>query len=150
MNLQSSTVNHILLVEDTPSDGELMSIAFEENQFPHQLHIVHDGESALDFLMAKKQYSNAPRPDLILLDLNLPKISGHELLKIVKNEPKLKTIPVIILSSSTLQKDILKSYNLKANCYLNKPYNLKEFINLIKISLNFWLNYSQPPQNYSN
>lgn len=147
MSLQFSTISNILLIEDTLSYQDLMRIAFEENNLPHKLHIVSNGESALKFLRREKPYHNAPRPDLILLDLNLPKINGHELLKTIKEEPKFKMIPVIILTSSNAQKDILKSYNLKANCYLNKPYNLQELINLVKISLNFWLNYSQLPQN---
>ena len=147
MNLQSTTINNILLIEDTLSCQDLMRIAFEENKIPHKLHIVSNGESALQFLWQEKPYLDAPRPNLILLDLNLPKINGYELLKIIKEEPKLKTIPVIVLTSSTAQQDILKSYNLKANCYLNKPYNFKEFINLVKVSLNFWLNCSQLPQN---
>ena len=120
-----------------------MLIAFEENNLPYKLHIVSNGEAALQFLHQESSYSKAPRPDLILLDLNLPKISGYDLLKTIKQESKLKTIPVIILTSSTEQTDILKSYNLKANCYLTKPYSLKEFINLVKVSLNFWLNCSQ-------
>ncbi|WP_222426927.1 response regulator [Hyella patelloides] len=135
------------MIEDTLSYQDLMRIAFEENNLPHKLHIVSNGESALKFLRREKPYCNVPRPDLILLDLNLPKINGHELLKTIKEEPKFKIIPVIILTSSNAQKDIIKSYNLKANCYLNKPYNLQELINLVKISLNFWLNYSQLPQN---
>lgn len=146
MNPQSSLVSDILLIEDTLSYQDLMRIAFEENNLPHKLHIVSDGESALKFLWQEKPYINAPRPALILLDLNLPKINGYELLKIIKEEPQFKAIPVIILTSSNAQKDILKSYNLKANCYLNKPYNFKEFINLVKVSLNFWLNCSQLPQ----
>jgi two-component system, chemotaxis family, response regulator Rcp1 len=147
MNLQSSTISNILLIEDTLSYQDLMRIAFEENNLPHKLHIVSNGESALKFLWQEKPYNNVPRPDLILLDLNLPQINGYELLKIIKEEVRLKTIPVIVLTSSTAQKDILKSYNLKANCYLNKPYNFKEFIDLVKVSLHFWLNCSQLPQN---
>lgn len=146
MNPQSSTISDILLIEDTLSCQDLMRIAFEENNLPHKLHIVSDGESALKFLWQEKPYINVPRPALILLDLNLPKINGYELLKIIKEEPQFKVIPVIILTSSNAQKDILKSYNLKANCYLNKPYNLKEFLKLVKVSLNFWLNCSQLPQ----
>ena len=140
----SSLINSkILLVEDTPSYQDLMLIAFEENDFPYELHIVNSGEAALQFLRQEECYSKAPRPDLILLDLNLPKISGYDLLKTIKKELKFKTIPVIILTSSTEQTDILKSYNLKANCYLTKPYSLQEFIKLVKVSLNFWLNCSQ-------
>ena len=147
MTLPSPRTKQILLIEDTPSYQDLMLIALEENKFSHQLHIVNNGETALDFLRQQKEYLNSPRPDLILLDLNLPKMSGYELLKIIKQKNSLKTIPVIVLTSSTQQTDILKSYNLKANCYLNKPYNLKELINLVKVSLNVWLDCSQLPQN---
>lgn len=147
MTLPSLKVKHILLIEDTPSYQDLMLIALEENNFAHQIHMVNNGETALDFLRQEKEYLHSPRPDLILLDLNLPKMSGYELLKIIKQKNSFKTIPVIVLTSSTQQTDILKSYNLKANCYLNKPYNLKELINLVKVSLNFWLDCSQLPQN---
>lgn len=143
MAVPSLTNSNILLIEDTPSYQDLMLIAFEENNFPYELHIVSDGEAALQFLHKEKSYSTAPRPDLILLDLNLPKMSGHDLLKIIKQEANLKTIPIIVLTSSTEQTDILKSYHLRANCYLTKPYSLQEFINLVKVSLNFWLNCSQ-------
>ena len=145
MNLQSNSTNDILFVEDTLSYQDLMKIAFEENNIPHRLHIVSDGESALNFLWQNSPFDGVPRPDLILLDLNLPKIDGYEVLKTIKQDLKLKTIPVIVLTSSTAQKDIIKSYNLKANCYLNKPYNLSEFIYLVNSSLSFWLNYSKIP-----
>lgn len=137
---------HVLLVEDTLSCQELMNIAFEENKIEHQLHIVGDAESALAFLYNKAPYESAPRPSLVLLDINLPKTNGYELLKNIKNNLKLKTIPVIILTSSQQQQDILKSYRLKANCYLNKPYKLNDFIHLVKVSIDFWLNCSQLPQ----
>lgn len=137
---------NILLVEDTPSYQELMSVAFEENQIEHQLHIIDNVESALKFINQEAPYQLAPRPDLIFLDIHLPKMDGYELLINVKNNLKFKTIPIIILTSSQQQQDILKSYNLKANCYLHKPYQLSELINLVRVSINFWLNCSQLAQ----
>ena len=142
----STNTGHILLVEDTLSYQELMTVAFEENQIEHQLHIVDDVESALKFIEKDPPYQWAPRPDLIFLDIHLPKIDGYELLVNVKNNLKFKTIPIIILTSSQQQQDILKSYNLKANCYLHKPYQLSELINLVKVSIHFWLNCSQLAQ----
>ncbi len=137
---------NILLVEDTPSYQELMIIAFEENQIEHQLHIIDNVESALKFINQEAPYQLAPRPDLIFLDIHLPKMDGYELLINVKNNLKFKTIPIIILTSSQQQQDILKSYNLKANCYLHKPYQLSELIDLVRVSINFWLNCSQLAQ----
>ncbi len=137
----------VLLVEDTPSYQELMAVAFEENNILDQLYIVENGEDALKFLHREKEYANVPIPDLILLDLDLPKINGYELLKIIKQDQHLKLIPVIIFTSSTQQQDILQSYDLQANCYLNKPYDLEDFLTLVKTSLNFWLHCSQIPEN---
>ncbi|MDJ0648576.1 MAG: response regulator [Xenococcaceae cyanobacterium MO_188.B19] len=136
---------NVLLVEDTLSYQELMSVAFEENNISDQLHIVENGEEALKFLRRESVYKNAPIPDLILLDLDLPKIHGYELLKTIKGDEKLKLIPVIIFTSSTQQKDIWQSYDLQANCYLSKPYDLEDFLTLVQRSLNFWLHFSQIP-----
>ena len=136
---------NVLLVEDTPSYQELMSVAFEENNISDQLHIVENGEEALKFLRRENAYKNAPIPDLILLDLDLPKIHGYELLKTIKQDEQLKLIPVIIFTSSTQQKDIWQSYDLQANCYLSKPYDLEDFLSLVHTSLNFWLHFSQIP-----
>ncbi len=136
---------NVLLVEDTLSYQELMSVAFEENNISDQLHIVENGEEALKFLRRESVYKNAPIPDLILLDLDLPKIHGYELLKTIKQDEQLKLIPVIIFTSSTQQKDIWQSYDLQANCYLSKPYDLEDFLTLVQRSLNFWLHFSQIP-----
>ena len=143
----SQLIKNILLVEDNPSYQDLMLVAFEENDIEHNLHIVSNGEEALLFLQQKKKYSNSPRPDLILLDLDLPGMHGHELLKIVKQDINLKLIPVIVFTSSSQQQDILASYNLKANCYLSKPYDLDDFLAIVQKSLNFWLNFSKLPEN---
>lgn len=142
----SKVIKNVLLVEDNASYRDLMRVAFEENQIAHKLHTVNNAEEALSFLQQQEKYANAPRPDLIMLDLDLPKMHGHELLKIIKQDINLKLIPVIVFTSSLQQKDILESYNLKANCYLNKPYNLDDFLAVVQKSLNFWLNFSKLPQ----
>lgn len=139
-------IKNVLLVEDNPSYQDLMLVAFEENNIDHNLHIVSNAEKALLFLQQQEEYFDSPRPDLILLDLDLPKIHGHEFLKIIKQDLKLKLIPVIVFTSSIQQKDILESYSLKANCYLNKPYNLDDFLAVVQKSLNFWLNFSKLPE----
>jgi two-component system response regulator len=141
--INSHSLKNILLVEDIPSYQDLMSIAFEENNILHHLHIVNNAEEALIFLSQRQQYYHAPRPDLILLDLDLPGMHGHELLKIIKEDPKIKYIPVIVFSTSNEPKDIQQSYALKANCYISKPYDLENFLEVVKASLDFWLNCSQ-------
>ena len=144
--VSSQLIKNVLLVEDNPSYQDLMLVAFEENDIAHNLHIVGNGEEALLFLKQQKRYFDSPRPDLILLDLDLPGMHGHELLKIIKQDTKLKLIPVIVFTSSSQQKDITKSYKLKANCYLSKPYNLDDFLAVVQKSLNFWLNFSILPE----
>lgn len=144
--VNSEMLKNILLVEDTPSYQDLMLVAFEENKIPDNLHIVENGEEALKFLRREIPYTKVPIPDLILLDLDLPGIDGYELLKTIKQDRQLQLIPVIIFTSSTLQKDILQSYELQANCYLNKPYNFEDFLALVQTSLDFWLHFSQIPQ----
>ncbi len=144
--VSSQIIKNVLFVEDNPSYRDLMLVAFEENGIEHNLYMVSNAEEALLFLQQQETYAHTPRPDLIMLDLDLPKMHGHELLKIIKQDLKLKLIPVIVFTSSIEQKDILESYNLKANCYLNKPYNLEDFLAVVQKSLNFWLNFSKLPQ----
>lgn len=136
---------NVLLIEDTLSHQDLMKIAFENCNSPHQLDIVSDGEEALDYLLQRYPYQDSPRPDLIFLDLDLPKIDGYQLLSIIKNNDLLKSIPVIVFTTSNSQLDILQSYKLKANCYLCKPYQLEDFFAVIKTSLNFWLDFCLLP-----
>ncbi|MGL5872425.1 MAG: response regulator [Xenococcaceae cyanobacterium] len=138
-------LNNILLVEDTLSQQELMAIAIEDCQIPHRLHIVNNGEEALDFLLQKNLYSQAPRPNLIILDLNLPKLNGYELLTIIKQNSNLKIVPVIIFTTSKSSSDVKQSYTLGANCYISKPYDLEEFLTVVKTSLKFWLNFTILP-----
>ncbi|GFE69951.1 response regulator [Chroococcus sp. FPU101] len=129
----------ILLVEDSNSDAQLMLEILSESNISHRLHWVKNGVEAIDFLDKQEKYTDVPRPDLILLDLNLPKKKGTEVLAKIKGDGALQTIPVIILTTSTDTKDILKSYQLQANCYLVKPVNLEDFIAVVKFIENFWL-----------
>jgi chemotaxis family two-component system response regulator Rcp1 len=134
----SKTVE-ILLVEDSPGDARLAKEALRESRIKNNLYLVEDGEKALDFLYKRGEYVSAPYPDLVLLDLNLPKISGHEVLANIKSEDTLRKIPVVVLSISRSEKDIEESYNLNANCYVTKPLGLNEFIEVFETIQNFWL-----------
>ncbi len=136
----------ILLVEDNPGYIRLMMEALKESNVNNALSVVRDGVEALDFLHKIGKYAQAPRPDLILLDLKLPKRNGQEILAEIKNDPNLKRIPVVVLTVSSAEQDILKSYNLHANCYIIKPADLDKFIEVVKVTLNFWFNIvSLPP-----
>lgn len=135
----------ILLVEDNPADIRLTQEAFKETRIPNHLHIVRDGAEALAFLQQQNRYAGAPRPDLILLDLNLPKKDGREVLAIVKQMPELKRIPVVILTTSKTEEDINQTYEHHANCYITKPADLDEFLNVIKTIETFWLSVVQLP-----
>jgi two-component system, chemotaxis family, response regulator Rcp1 len=130
---------NILLVEDNPGDVRLAREALTENHIKHNLYHVDDGLQALDFLHNKGTYHSSPRPDLILLDLNLPNINGHKVLAEIKSDESLKKIPVVILSISRSEKDIERSYELNANCYVTKPLDINEFIEVFSRIQNFWL-----------
>lgn len=129
----------ILLVEDSPSDADLTVEALSDGKVLNNLHWVEDGVEALTFLRRQGKYSNAPRPDLILLDLNLPKKDGREVLAQIKAEPSLRLIPVVILTTSAAERDIFKTYELNANCYVTKPIDLEQFIDVVKLIEMFWL-----------
>jgi len=129
----------ILLVEDSPGDADLAKEALEDSKLKNNLFTVVDGEAALDFLYKRAPYENVPRPDLILLDLNLPKKDGREVLKEIKEHPELKRIPVVVLTTSRAEEDILKTYNLHANCYIAKPLDLDKFLEVVKTIENFWM-----------
>ena len=129
----------ILLVEDSPSDADLTEEALSDGKVLNHLHWVEDGVEALAFLRRQGKYTKAPRPDLILLDLNLPKKDGREVLAQIKADPSLKLIPVVILSTSAAERDILKTYELNANCYVTKPIGLEQFISVVKLIEEFWL-----------
>jgi two-component system, chemotaxis family, response regulator Rcp1 len=140
----------VLLVEDSPGDVRLTREAFREANGAIRLHVAADGIEAMSFLRQEGTYADAPRPDIILLDLNLPKMDGREVLAHIKADPVLKTIPTVILTTSEAEGDILKSYQLQANCYLTKPVQLDAFESLVKSINDFWLTKARlPPQRQS-
>ncbi|BAY11320.1 response regulator [Calothrix sp. NIES-2098] len=139
MNNQTFRCIEILLVEDSPSDAHLTIKGFQKAKIANNLHWVEDGETAMNYLRQEGEYTNAPRPDLILLDLNLPGLDGREVLTEVKSDPDLKRIPVVILTTSTDEHDILRSYNLSANCYVTKPIDVYQFIEVVQLMQDFWL-----------
>lgn len=122
----------ILLVEDDPGDELITREAFEHNKLKNNLHVAHDGEEGLDFLYKRGEFADVPRPDLILLDLNLPKYDGRQLLEKVKSDPDLARIPIVVLTTSSAEEDILRSYQLHANAYVTKPVDLDQFINAVR------------------
>ena len=129
----------ILMVEDNPGDVRLTVEALREGKVRNNFHTVADGVEAMAFLRRQGSYAEAPRPDLILLDLNLPKMNGREVLAEIKEDPELRRIPVVILTVSKAEQDILKSYNLHANCYITKPVDLDQFLTVVKSIEDFWL-----------
>ncbi len=135
----------ILLVEDNPADIDLLVEAFKESSFTYHLRMARDGVETLKYLRRQGQYSNATSPDLIILDLNLPKKDGRAVLAELKQNTVLKRIPVIVLSMSQADEDILMSYELNANCFINKPIDLNEFIKVARSIKDFWLNTVKLP-----
>jgi chemotaxis family two-component system response regulator Rcp1 len=129
----------ILLVEDNPGDERLTREALKEGKVYSNLHWVKDGVEAMEFLQRRGKYAEAPRPDIVLLDLNLPKKDGREVLEEIKTSENLKSIPVVILTTSKAEEDVLKTYNLHANCYVTKPVDLEKFIVVVKSIDAFWL-----------
>jgi chemotaxis family two-component system response regulator Rcp1 len=129
----------ILLVEDNPGDVRLTVEAFKESKVHNNLSAVGDGVKAISFLRREGKYTDVPRPDLTLLDLNLPRKNGREVLAEIKEDPDLKRIPVIILTTSKAEEDILKTYDLHANCYITKPVGFDQFIEVVKAIEDFWL-----------
>jgi CheY-like chemotaxis protein len=127
------------MVEDNPGDVRLTIEALKEAKVRNHLHTVEDGVEALAFLRREGRYAEAPRPDLVLLDLNLPKKTGREVLAEIKDDPDLRRIPVVILTVSQAEQDIVKSYNLHANCYITKPVDLDRFLEVVQSIENFWL-----------
>jgi CheY-like chemotaxis protein len=135
----------ILIIEDNPGDVFLMKKSFESVPVSHHLHIATDGEQALEYLYDSANGGNSKRPDLILLDLNLPKVDGREILYRIKQHEALKTIPVVMFSSSSSAKDIMSSYDLQANCYVVKPYEYEDYATIIKSIFQFWINTVRLP-----
>lgn len=140
----------ILLVEDNPGDVRLTQEVLKEAKVKNDLHVVYDGVEALAFLRREGKYKDMPKPDIILLDLNLPKKTGHEVLSEIKSDDNLKRIPVVVLTVSKDEEDVIKSYNLYANCFITKPVDLNQFLNVVKAIEDFWLTIVKLPQNGVN
>jgi len=140
----------VLLVEDSPGDVRLTQEAFRDSGKPVRLHLAADGIEAMAFLRREGIYANAPRPDLILLDLNLPKMDGREVLALIKKDQDLKIIPTIILTTSDDEADVMISYQLQANCYLRKPAHWDAFDSLVRSINAFWLTRAKLPQQMQN
>ena len=135
----------ILLVEDSPGDVRLTKEALKDSRITNNLHVVNDGEQALDYLFRRNEYANEPTPDLILLDLNLPRKNGMEVLKEIKSNPTTALIPVVMLTTSNSESDILKSYQLHVNSYVTKPVSYESFLQVIRSIEDFWLNIVKLP-----
>lgn len=145
-NADGSGQIEVLLIEDSPGDVRLTQEAFQDENKSVHLNVASDGVEAMAFLRQEGDHAKAPRPDLILLDLNLPKMDGREVLARIKEDRVLKTIPTVILTTSEAETDIVKSYQLQANCYLSKPVQLEEFESLVRSINNFWLTRVKLPQ----
>ncbi|MEW5743943.1 MAG: response regulator [Nitrospirota bacterium] len=144
-NNDNARMIEVLLVEDNPGDVRLMQEALKEAKVVNHLTIATDGEEAMSFLRREGRFSSAPQPDVILLDLNLPKKDGREVLSEIKEDPALKHIPVVVVTTSKAEEDILRSYNLHANCYITKPVDLDQFIKVVKSIENFWFSIVKLP-----
>lgn len=136
----------VLLVEDDPGDELMTREAFEDNKIRNNLHVVRDGEAALDFLYRRGEHTSAPRPDLILLDLNLPKYDGRQVLEKIKSDSDLQDIPVVVLTTSAAEEDILRSYKLHANAYVTKPVDLDQFIAAVRQIDDFFVQVVRLPR----
>ncbi|MEO7037918.1 MAG: response regulator [Polyangiaceae bacterium] len=144
--MKASAALQVLLVEDSPGDVRLTQEAFREANMAIQLHVAYDGVEAMAFLKREGVHEHAPRPDLILLDLNLPRMDGREVLARIKQDESLHVIPTVILTTSDAEVDIARSYQLRANCYLSKPVQLDAFESLVKSINDFWLIKAKLPQ----
>jgi CheY-like chemotaxis protein len=145
VDLSAARPIEILLVEDSPADVRLTVEALRDAKVRNHLHVVGDGEEALEFLRGHGRHASAVRPDLILLDLNLPRKSGREVLEEVKNDPELRRIPVVVITTSQAEEDIVKSYDLHANCYIQKPVDLDQFVTVVRSIEDFWLTIVKLP-----
>ena len=139
MNRRNGKIINILLVEDSPLDIKMVQEAFTDLKIENSLHVTTDGEDAMDFLRRTGKHAHSPRPDLILLDLNLPRKDGREVLSEIKTDQSLKRIPVVILTSSRAEEDVVKSYDLHVNCFVRKPIDAHLFIDAVKNISSFWL-----------
>ena len=145
MSDELSAPIEILLVEDNPGDVRLTQEALKEGKILNNLHLAKDGVEALSFMRREGEYDNAVRPDLILLDLNLPKKDGREVLVEIKKDDELRRIPVVVLTTSRAEEDIIKTYDCHANCYITKPVDFDQFINVVKSIEDFWLSVVKLP-----
>jgi CheY-like chemotaxis protein len=145
MNPRVSNPIEILLVEDNPGDVRLIQEVFKDAKIYNSMQIAYDGEAAMKILRKEGEHSNAAYPDLILLDLNLPKKDGREVLREIKCDGNLKCIPVVILTTSNAEEDLIETYRMNANCYITKPVDLDQFINVVKSIENFWLSIVKLP-----
>ena len=136
----------ILLVEDNPGDIRLTQEALLDAKVRNHLHVVRNGDDAMAFLRREGKHADAPRPDLILLDLNLPVRSGMDVLKEIKSDPALKTIPVVVLTTSQAERDIVQAYHMNANCYVTKPLDLDQFVEVVRSIESFWFSIVQLPK----
>jgi CheY-like chemotaxis protein len=143
--MENLAVVDVLLVEDDPGDVVLIKEAFEYNKVHNALHVVSDGVEALEFLHRRGQYEDAPRPDLVLLDLNLPRKDGREVLEEVKADRDLRTIPIVVLTTSEAEEDILRSYDLHANAYVTKPVDFDRFIEVVRLIDDFFVTVVKLP-----
>jgi chemotaxis family two-component system response regulator Rcp1 len=148
MNAANARCIEILLVEDNPGDVRLTREALLEGRVLNNVHHVEDGEEAVQFLFQRGKYADKPRPDLVLLDLNLPKRDGREVLAIIKAEPSLRSIPIVILTSSKAETDIVRAYNLNVNCYVTKPVDLDQFMGVVQAISHFWFTVVQLPSEH--
>jgi len=137
---------NILLVEDNPGDARLAEEALLESKIKNKLYLAVDGEEAMQFLRQEGEFTNVPFPDLILLDLNLPKKDGREVLAEIKSDERLKRIPVVIFTTSKSEEDVLKTYNLHANCFITKPLDLHQFLKVVRSIEDFWLTIVRLPK----
>lgn len=137
--LSTARLIEILLVEDNPGDVRLTREALKDAKVANTLHVVEDGVLALDFLHRRPPFAETPRPDLILLDLNLPRKSGREVLAEIKSDERFRAIPVVVLTTSKAEEDILRAYNLHANCYITKPVDFTQFTTIVRTIEDFWL-----------
>ncbi|HET7013174.1 MAG TPA: response regulator [Streptosporangiaceae bacterium] len=144
---EAGIVIQVLLIEDDPGDVLITKEAFEENKVRNELNVVNDGVKALAYLRREAGYADAPRPDLILLDLNLPKMGGHEVLEQIKSDSDLCSIPVVVLTTSDAEEDVLRSYNLHANAYVTKPVDFERFLSVVRQIDDFFVTVVKLPRN---
>lgn len=147
-NLNSATPIEILMVEDNPGDIRLTREAMKEGKLNNRLSVVNDGVAAMAFLHREGSFADAPPPDLILLDLNLPKKDGREVLAEIKADPALRRIPVVVLTTSQAEQDVLRAYDLHANCYISKPVDFNQFMKVVQQIDDFWVNVVTLPKHH--